>query len=261
MAGLLETERVETPVEVASETPDPEDPRFKAARELIIRFEGFQPSGTLDVTPGRPMSENEYRAGYGSDTQTLEDGTVVRVKEGMPYSREDAERDINRRLTNEFIPAAERVFGEDAMAILPSAAYAAIISMAYNYGEGNLRQLTRLKEAVREADLNQIADVIESYADQNEGVNRHRRMEEAATVRNSLTDAIARYTETANEMEEEEWEGIPYALPEGRQERRKRPGVPAGLLRAAGSGGVRSSLDPLSPLEGLSGLGSLLTQE
>lgn len=139
-------------------------------KDLIRKKEGFRATPYWDV--------NAYRVGYGSDTITRADGSVVRVKQGMRVTREDAERDLDRRI-KEFERASARQVSTDAWAKLPSSARAALTSVAYNYGSlpgGVVR-------AVRSGDLNAIAKSVEGLAGHNGGVNRQRRMDEAALIR------------------------------------------------------------------------------
>lgn len=98
-----------------------------AAKAFLVEVEGFQPTGRMDV--------NANRAGFGSDTVTLDDGTIVKITEGMRVSVEDATRDLNRRLTTEFIPIVQRAVGADVFAKLLPQQQAALTSIAYNYGK------------------------------------------------------------------------------------------------------------------------------
>jgi hypothetical protein len=54
---------------------------------------------------------NALRTGYGSDTVTLADGRVVPVTADTRVTREDAERDLARRVQTEFIPRAAQAVG------------------------------------------------------------------------------------------------------------------------------------------------------
>jgi len=60
-------------------------PGQMAAADFLRTREGFRAAPYFDV--------NAHRAGFGSDTTTRADGTVVPVRQGMTVSREDAERD------------------------------------------------------------------------------------------------------------------------------------------------------------------------
>ena len=44
-----------------------------------------------------------YVAGFGSNTTTKKDGTVIKIKKGMKVTTEEALRDLNRRITKLFI--------------------------------------------------------------------------------------------------------------------------------------------------------------
>ena len=76
-----------------------------AIADLIKAEEGFAPKARYDV--------NAYRAGYGSDTVTLFDGTVQRVTKNTVVTRADADRDLARRIP-EFIGILVRSIGQVA---------------------------------------------------------------------------------------------------------------------------------------------------
>ncbi len=144
-------------------------PGQTAAADFLRRREGFRESPYYDV--------NAYRAGYGSDTVTLADGTVVPVRQGMTVSREDAERDLSRRIP-EFERRVVAAVGQDQYAALPPNAQAALISIAYNYGTlpGSIRA------AARSGDTTALAQAVAGLAGDNQGVNAGRRREEAAMI-------------------------------------------------------------------------------
>lgn len=139
--------------------------------DLIKQREGFISKPEYDV--------NAYRAGYGSDTVTRADGSVEKVKPGMSVSREDAERDLQRRIQTEFVPKAAAKVGEENWSRLPENARAALTSVAYNYG--NIPN--RIVPAVQSGNPEAIAKAIESLAGDNKGVNAGRRMQEANIAR------------------------------------------------------------------------------
>lgn len=139
--------------------------------DLIKQREGYIERPKFDV--------NAYRAGYGSDTVTLPDGTVQKVTPGMRVSREDAERDLQRRIQTEFVPKAAAKVGEDVWATLPENTRAALTSVAYNYGTVP----SRIVPAVQSGNPETIARAIESLAGDNKGINAGRRMQEANIAR------------------------------------------------------------------------------
>lgn len=138
---------------------------------LLRQFEGFRETPYWDV--------NAYRLGYGSDTVTKADGSVVRVQQGMNVSRDDAERDLARRAA-EFQKAAAKDVGA-AWGNLSADAQAALTSVAYNYGSlpGGV------VKAAQTGNAGAIADAVESLKGHNGGVNAKRRMAEAAIIRGS----------------------------------------------------------------------------
>ena len=138
---------------------------------LIKEREGFIEKPKYDV--------NAYRAGYGSDTVTLPDGSVQKIEPGMRVSREDAERDLQRRINTEFVPKAAAKVGEENWARLPENVRASLTSVAYNYGTIP----SRIVPAVQSGNPEAIAKAIESLADDNKGINAGRRMQEANIAR------------------------------------------------------------------------------
>jgi GH24 family phage-related lysozyme (muramidase) len=146
-------------------------PRQDMATALIKEREGFIEKPKYDV--------NAYRAGYGSDTVTLPDGTVQKVTPGMRVSPEDAERDLQRRIQTEFVPKAAAKVGEEVWSTLPENTRAALTSVAYNYGTVP----SRIVPAVQSGNPETIARAIESLAGDNKGINAGRRMQEANIAR------------------------------------------------------------------------------
>lgn len=142
---------------------------------LIRRKEGYRSRPYWDV--------NAWRIGYGSDTITKADGSVIKVTPGMEITREDAERDLQRRIPEFQRQGIIQHVGQSSWDKLNSQTKAALTSLAYNYG--SISRLDALKRAIAANDKNMIAQAIESYAGHNEGVNYSRRMEEARMVRNS----------------------------------------------------------------------------
>lgn len=142
-----------------------------SAAEVIRQFEGFRTQPYWDT--------NAYRVGFGSDTITKADGTVVRVQPGMTVSRADAERDLQRRINTEFVPGIIKMVGQDKWDRLPSPAKAALASVAYNYGSLPFK----VANAVVTGDVEAVAAAVESLKGHNDGVNANRRMREAAIIR------------------------------------------------------------------------------
>ena len=135
--------------------------------QLLRGFEGFRETPYWDV--------NAYRVGYGSDTVTLADGTVVPVTQGMTVTRADAERDLQRRLSQEFTPRLVNSIGQDVYSQLTPQQQAALVSITYNYGSlpGSVA------EAIRSGDPAASAAAIRALATHNDGINADRRNREA----------------------------------------------------------------------------------
>ncbi|GLO70348.1 hypothetical protein MACH17_18650 [Phaeobacter inhibens] len=134
---------------------------------LLREFEGFREGTYWDV--------NAHRLGYGSDTITLEDGTVRRVKKGDRVSRTDAERDLARRVSGEFEPIVQKAIGSDRFNSMTKGQRAAVTSIAYNYG----RIPDRIAGALRSGDAAAAAEAIRGLGGDNDGINRKRRNREA----------------------------------------------------------------------------------
>lgn len=152
------------------------------AYSLIAGFENFRPTPYDDMTirNGQRVSAG-LRTGYGSDTITRPDGSVVRVAPGMTVTQADAERDLRRRVDTEFGPRAAAAAGE-VWGALPQPVKDALLSVTYNYG--SLPQ--RIIPAVKSGNPEQIAAAIEALGTDNSGINRNRRAAEAAYIRQRL---------------------------------------------------------------------------
>lgn len=135
---------------------------------LIREFEGFRDTPYWDV--------NAQRTGYGSDTVTLADGSVVPVTPGMKITRDDAERDLRRRVEQEFMPRAISAVGQDVWGSLSEPQRAALTSITYNYG--SLPQT--VARAVSSGDIGAATNAIAALGAHNDGVNAKRRQREAA---------------------------------------------------------------------------------
>ena len=102
-------------------------PASSTITDTIKELEGFSDSTYYDV--------NAERGGYGSDTKTDPvTGEVTNIEPGMTVTREEAEADLNRRLTTEFIPSVVDAVGADTFYAMDPTTQAALTSIAYNYG-------------------------------------------------------------------------------------------------------------------------------
>ena len=143
------------------------------ATRLLARFEGFSSTPGWDV--------NAWRIGHGSSTITTATGDVVRlgnnrtIRPDIVITKEDAARDLKRRLETEFIPQTLRSIGS---VDLPNGVIAALVSVAYNYGS----LPSSIKTAAQEGDIQAIADAIRARETDNSGINKKRRNKEANYV-------------------------------------------------------------------------------
>jgi GH24 family phage-related lysozyme (muramidase) len=154
-----------------------------AAANFLRGAEDYREAPYFDVTA--------YRAGYGSDTTTLADGRVVPVRQGMTVSREDAERDLARRIP-EFTQRAAANIGRDRFEALPPNAQAALISIAYNYGHIP----ESIRASARSGDLAALSRDVAALP-----ANPSRRRQEAAMIAGGAApNAMAAPGATTNAM-------------------------------------------------------------
>ncbi|MBX3580067.1 MAG: hypothetical protein KF723_22925 [Rhizobiaceae bacterium] len=156
----------------ASEIQQPADHRTVAAN-ILRQEEGFRPTPYWDV--------NAYRTGYGSDTITKADGSVVRVQQGMRVSRDEAELDLSRRI-GEFEQTAAGQVGGERWNALPAHVRGALLSVTYNYG----RLPGSVVKAAQGGDAGAIAGAVAGLS-----ANRSRRQREAAVIRGGAAPAGA----------------------------------------------------------------------
>lgn len=146
--------------------------KMASTADLIARFEGFRETPYWDV--------NALRAGFGSDTVTLPDGRVVPVSSGTSVSREDALRDLNRRIGTEFQPSVVNALGQDTFNALSPDQQSVLTSLAYNYGAGAWgKGLRSVAAAVQTPGTEDDIAAIRALGRHNGGVNAKRRNAEA----------------------------------------------------------------------------------
>lgn len=133
---------------------------------LIKDFEGFISKPKWDV--------NAFRAGYGSDTVTLADGTIQKITEGMSVSVADANRDLVRRI-GEFQDGIKKQIGADTFNSFDDKQQAALTSIAYNYGS----LPDRIVDAIKTGNQATIVTAIRGLSGDNGGINKDRRNSEA----------------------------------------------------------------------------------
>ena len=144
---------------------------------LLRQFEGYRATPYNDPRRdrnGNQIGPNIYRAGYGSDTVTLADGSVRKITQGMRVSVADANRDLIRRI-GEFQTTVRSQIGSNRFEQFTQDQQAALTSIAYNYGS----LPDRIVEAVRSGSNEQIAAAIRGLGADNGGINAKRRSAEA----------------------------------------------------------------------------------
>lgn len=139
----------------------------EASFNLIRRFEGFAPTAKWD--------QNAFRAGFGSDTVTLSDGTIKKVTEGMTVTMTDAVRDLVRRV-DEFTMVARSQLGPDRFDSFSAQQQAVFTSLAYNYGD---LKSTGALNTFQTGSVEEIAEAIRKLGSHNGGINSRRRNQEA----------------------------------------------------------------------------------
>ena len=204
-----------------------------AAAALIREREGFRATPYWDV--------NAFRVGFGSDTITLADGSIQKVVEGITVSVADANRDLLRRISEEFMPIAEAASG-GRFGSFTAQQQAALTSIAYNYGEIPDRVASVIQSG---GTISDIAAAIRGLADDNGGVNRNRRFEEAALFESSagveaaaaeqvsLDEARRREAERQAELAEEQRAATQERLADGQFEIEQQEKINAGKERQA----------------------------
>ena len=131
---------------------------------MLRKFEGFRENAYWD--------KNAFRVGYGSDTVTRADGTIVPVTKDTKITREDAERDLARR-SGEFSSVVEKQVGGETWAQMPANVRSALTSVAYNYG----KLPDSVVNAVNRGDTQEIAEAVRALP-----ANRKRRSQEADVI-------------------------------------------------------------------------------
>lgn len=142
------------------------------AKGLLRNFEGFISKAQWDV--------NAQRVGYGSDTITRADGTIVKVTKDTVVTREDAERDLARR-TAIFANNVRKELGDSHWNALPPNAQAALVSYAYNYGSlGKTKSvIDAARKSAQTGDMVALATAVRNRQIDNNGINARRRNQEA----------------------------------------------------------------------------------
>ncbi|HDX1039605.1 TPA: integrating conjugative element protein [Pasteurella multocida] len=148
---------------------------LEQATGLLRNFEGFSSNAYWDV--------NAYRTGYGSDTITKADGTVVKVTKDTVITREDAERDLARR-TQIFANTARKQVSSSTWDSLSPNVQAALTSYAYNYGSLTSDVIKAARASANSGDLSVLANTIRQRQTNNRGVNAKRRNQEADYILN-----------------------------------------------------------------------------
>ena len=157
------------------------------AYSLILTFEGFTPIAKKDT-------DGYCRIGHGSSHVTKEDGTIIDL--GKPasgkscadtytynISEEDAHRDLQRLISNVFIPLVTkkiRQWGGD-ISKFNDATIATLVSVAYNYGHIP----EKLQPGIASSDMSAIGNSLKNDFISS-GSNPKRRKKEGDYILNSL---------------------------------------------------------------------------
>ncbi|MBD3785632.1 MAG: hypothetical protein IE922_01500 [Sphingomonadales bacterium] len=156
-----------------------------AAKGIIKQKEGFSSAAYWDV--------NHYRAGYGSDTATRADGSVYSITQGATVSLDEAERDLERRISTYFEQIIATI-GPEAFQRLNETQQGVLASLLHNYGAGEFRaggDLGSVVAGLKSGSNQGTADAIARLGSDNGGVNRSRRESEAAAFGGASDAALA----------------------------------------------------------------------
>jgi hypothetical protein len=143
------------------------------AYDLIIKYEGFTPIAKWDVS--------NWRIGHGSSTVTLADGSIYRLsnnrseKPTVTITLEDADRDLQRRISDEFIPSVKKSLGTDTMGAWSDGTIAALTSICYNYGS----LPKSIIAAAKTKTTSTLVAAVRALETHNGGINKKRRNKEA----------------------------------------------------------------------------------
>lgn len=137
------------------------------ARALIKKEEGYVPSAMWDV--------NHHRVGYSSDTVTAPDGSYRSVREGEVTTREDAERDLGRRI-KDADNSGRKAVGAERWDALGANVKAALASVYYHYG-------SYPQEVIRAVETGSAAEIAQAV--RGLGSNPARREREAKIIEGS----------------------------------------------------------------------------
>lgn len=144
-----------------------------SSQAVLRQFEGFRNTAYWD--------QNHWRTGYGSDTVTRADGRVEKVTENTVVTKEDAERDLERRTAISQHQVRDAI-GPKAWDALDDRAKASLSSIAYNYGSMSKPELQGVVEAAKSGDKERLAAAVLGLSSHNGGINARRRATEAANI-------------------------------------------------------------------------------
>lgn len=116
--------------------------------ELLKKYEGYLQRASWDV--------NAWRIGHGSDTITDNFGKFRKVVKGDVTTRENAGKDLTRRMV-EFEKKVEKKVGSEFWQPLDYMVKGALISLAYNYGNITKQAII---DAIKTGNSNKIANAV-----------------------------------------------------------------------------------------------------
>jgi GH24 family phage-related lysozyme (muramidase) len=164
---------------------------FDQTWTIILAHEGMVDTPMWDV--------DNWRIGHGSSTITKEDGTVIVLPnygsapdltkpeyggfESGKITLEDADRDLKRRINEDFLPAAKKRINSAVIDSVPDSVIAVLTSLCYNYG-GASTTLNPIFDAVNQEDYCLAADLTEALS-----ANKSRRIQEAKWMRECSCNA------------------------------------------------------------------------
>lgn len=151
------------------------DAATSTAFALIEKMERFRANAYEDwtVRNGQRVMSG-YRAGYGSGTYTDDSGNAVKVTASTSVTVKQATDDLNRRI-GLYFAAISAAVGPEQFAALNADQKGVLASLAHNYGT----LPDRIVAAVKTGDPRVAYDAIVKLGNDNGGINRGRRQDEA----------------------------------------------------------------------------------
>lgn len=143
------------------------------AANMIAKFEDFKPNAYMDKSPGHPELDH-WAVGYGQHTIGNQE-----VTKNSTITEEEAYADMQRKIIDIQNELASRVGA--SWETLSGRVKASMTSMGYNYGKKST-SLDSMINAAKNGTEQDVANAILARQNDNNGVNKGRRQQEAANI-------------------------------------------------------------------------------